>query len=66
MRNKQLVSKNIEVLRNNIKQVKYIVNTSGNFQDLKSAFDVVDETVEKIDNLVNIEPDTFHSTQPSQ
>lgn len=66
MRNKQVISKNIETLRNNIKQIKQVVYTSGNFQDLQKAFEDTDITVEKIDNLVSIEPDTFHSTQPSQ
>lgn len=59
MRSKEVISNNLDKLRNNINNIKYIVNTGGSFHDLLNAFEVVYTTLDNIDNLISIEPDEF-------
>lgn len=59
MRSKEVISNNLDKLRNNINNIKYIVNTGGSFHDLLKAFEVAYTTLDNIDNLVSIEPDEF-------
>ena len=59
MRSKEVVSNKLDQLRNNIKLIKYLMNTNGTFTEILAAFDSSFDTLDIIDNLVNIEPDAF-------
>lgn len=63
MRNKENILKNLDQLRNDISSVRYIVNTTGNFQEISEAFAKTFDRLENLEGLIAIEPDDFRTTQ---
>lgn len=63
MKNKQLVLDRIERVRLKVNKIKYLMNTNASFDDINYAFEETFETIENMENLVNIEEDSFRSNQ---
>lgn len=63
MKNKELISNKLEKLRNDLNNIKYITNTSGNFQELERAYSIAFNTLEDITGIISIESDDFRSHQ---
>lgn len=61
MRNKEVISNRLEQLRNNIKNTRYLMSTNGGWDEILASFDVSFDTLEVVENLINIEPDEFGS-----
>ena len=63
MKNKQLVLTRVEQIRQRINGIKYLINTNGNFDDIRKAFDETYEVLDSMENLVSIEDDPYRSNQ---
>lgn len=66
MKNKTVVSDNLEKLRNSFKNYKYLVYTNGTPDELAEAYN---NTIDKLDNivhLVSLEQDMFGTFKSNQ
>jgi len=63
MKNKQLVSDNLDKLRNKIKNINYVYSTNGSLQEFREAVEISLNTLGEIEGLISIEHDLFASNQ---
>lgn len=59
MKNKSQVLKRLEDIRQRVRQINYLINTNGSFDDFDKAFQEFYETVEDTESLINSEEDAF-------
>lgn len=63
MKNKALVLARIETIRQKVRNIKYLINTNGSFDDVTKAFEETFEILDNAEELVSIESDPFKTNQ---
>jgi hypothetical protein len=63
MKYKKNVSDYLDSLRTTLTNTKYHVSTGGSFEDILASFQKCYEIIEKAQDLIELEPDSFKNDQ---